>query len=263
MARLFEQLNRETADLVESVRPSLVRILSGHTGSGSGIVLHPDGLILTAGHVIDAARSRSQLRVVLPDDRVLRPSMVVRDEERDLAVLVVQARTLDGVQQRTLDDVQQRTLDGIQQRTLDGVQQRTLDGIQQRTLQGAEASELPGLEFGDSQGLVAGQWVLALGFPWGVAGAATAGVVTEVGPQWPPEEAGRRMGRGAQDWIAVNLRLRPGHSGGPLVDARGRLVGVNTLLVGPDIGMAIPGHVVKRFLRRALATRGQTSRVAA
>jgi serine protease Do len=220
MARLFNQLNQEAADLVESVRPSLVRILSGATGSGSGIVVHRDGLILTAGHVIDAARHESQLRVVLQDGRVLRPSWVVRDEERDLAALVVEPSALG-------------------------------------------ASGLPEIPLGNSQELVAGQWVLALGYPWGVAGAATAGVVTEVGPQWPPEEPGRRAGRGGQDWIAVNLRLRPGHSGGPLVDAGGRLVGVNTLLVGPDIGMAIPSHVVKRFLRRALASRSQMSRVAA
>jgi S1-C subfamily serine protease len=47
--------------------------------------------------------------------------------------------------------------------------------------------------------------------------------------------------------------LRPGHSGGPLVDARGRLVGINTMMNGPEVGLAVPVHEAKRFLSRALA----------
>jgi S1-C subfamily serine protease len=50
----------------------------------------------------------------------------------------------------------------------------------------------------------------------------------------------------------VSLRLRPGNSGGPLVDAQGRLIGVNTMMTGPEVGGAIPVHVVKDFVRRAM-----------
>jgi S1-C subfamily serine protease len=52
--------------------------------------------------------------------------------------------------------------------------------------------------------------------------------------------------------IQVGLHLRPGHSGGPLVDATGRLVGVNTMINGPDVGLAIPLATVKGFLQQAL-----------
>ena len=52
-----------------------------------------------------------------------------------------------------------------------------------------------------------------------------------------------------REWIAVSLHLRPGHSGGPLVDAHGQLVGVNTMMAGPEVGLAVPVHVVKTFLR--------------
>jgi S1-C subfamily serine protease len=50
------------------------------------------------------------------------------------------------------------------------------------------------------------------------------------------------------------LPLRPGHSGGPLVDARGRLVGINTMMNGPEVGLAVPVHEAKLFLRRALGS---------
>ena len=109
-----------------------------------------------------------------------------------------------------------------------------------------DAADLPTIELGDSQGLQPGEWVLALGHPWGVAGAATAGVVIGMGP--PPE-----MAMPGRELIHVGLHLRPGHSGGPLVDTSGRLVGINTMMAGPDVGMVVPVHVVKGFLRQALA----------
>ena len=108
-----------------------------------------------------------------------------------------------------------------------------------------DANDLPTIELGRSKQLQAGEWVLALGHPWGVSGAATAGVVIGMGP--PPEM--RMPGR---ELIHVGLHLRPGHSGGPLVDTEGRLVGINTMMAGPDVGLAVPVHVVKGFLRQSL-----------
>ena len=55
--------------------------------------------------------------------------------------------------------------------------------------------------------------------------------------------------------IQVGLHLRPGHSGGPLVDINGRLVGINTMIAGPDVGLAVPIHVVKAFLRHNLGSK--------
>ena len=111
-----------------------------------------------------------------------------------------------------------------------------------------DASNLPAIELGDSGQLKAGHWVMALGYPWGVAGAATGGVIIGMGSDLP------EMPYSGREWIAVGLHLRPGHSGGPLVDAQGRLVGINTMMVGPEVGLAVPVHVVKRFLKEELGT---------
>ena len=57
-----------------------------------------------------------------------------------------------------------------------------------------------------------------------------------------------------REWISVSLPLRPGHSGGPLLDAHGEVVRINTMMNGPEVGMAVPVHVVKAFLREPLGS---------
>ena len=109
------------------------------------------------------------------------------------------------------------------------------------------ATDLPTIELGNSNQLQPGQWVLAVGHPWGVLGAATAGIVIATGQ--PPELPGYQG-----ELIQVSLHLRPGHSGGPLVDIQGKLVGLNTMIAGPEVGLAIPVHVVKNFLREKLGS---------
>ncbi|PZC47848.1 MAG: serine protease Do [Chloroflexi bacterium] len=104
---------------------------------------------------------------------------------------------------------------------------------------------LPTITPGASRSLNPGQLVLAVGHPWGVLGAATSGIVIGTGADWPDMPWSRR------NWLVVNLHLRPGHSGGPMVDISGRLVGVNTMITGPDVGLAVPVSTVKRFLREA------------
>ncbi len=111
-----------------------------------------------------------------------------------------------------------------------------------------EPHSLPSAKLGDSKALQPGQWVFAIGHPWGVRGAVTAGVIVGAGPH------GRGPGGSERELIAVHLQLRPGHSGGPLVDDRGRLVGINTMMNGPDLGLAVPAHVVVKFLRRTLGS---------
>ena len=111
-----------------------------------------------------------------------------------------------------------------------------------------DATGLPAIELGASRSLKPGEWVLALGHPWGVVGAATAGVVIGVGPE------GNDSPPSGKDWIVVGLHLRPGYSGGPLIDIYGRQVGINTLMTGPDVGVAVPVHVVKEFLRETLGS---------
>ena len=111
-----------------------------------------------------------------------------------------------------------------------------------------EANDLPIIQPGNSKRLQAGQWVFAVGHPWGIANAATGGVVIGRGSQMP------ELPVAANDWIVADLHLRPGNSGGPLVDVFGKLVGVNTMMTGPGVGVAVSVDAVKEFLRRALGT---------
>jgi S1-C subfamily serine protease len=109
-----------------------------------------------------------------------------------------------------------------------------------------EASNLPTVALGDSRRLKAGASVCAMGFPYGVESGLTFGVVIGSGANLPELPANGR------EWLALSLHLRPGHSGGMLLDASGKLVGVNTMITSLDVGFAIPTHVVKRFLKARL-----------
>jgi S1-C subfamily serine protease len=108
-----------------------------------------------------------------------------------------------------------------------------------------DGNGLTPLAHGDARALRPGDWVYALGNPWGVVGAATGGVVIGLGSDLPETPARGR------EWLALGLHLRPGHSGGPVIDSAGRLVGINTMMTGPEVGMAIPIHAVRDFVRRA------------
>ena len=114
-----------------------------------------------------------------------------------------------------------------------------------------DAHDLPTIELGDSRTLKPGQWVTAVGHPWGVLGAASMGHVIAVGVPLEWNSSGREL-------VQVGIQLRPGHSGGPLVDENGRLVGINTMISGPQVGLAVPVHTAKQFLKEKL---GKASRV--
>ncbi len=112
---------------------------------------------------------------------------------------------------------------------------------------------LPSIELGDSRAVQPGQWVTALGHPWGIRGAATGGVVIGVGSNLP------EMPEDDRELLVVGLQLRPRYSGGPLVDDQGRLVGLNTMMIGPEVGVAVPVQVVMEFLRDRLGSIGTGS----
>jgi serine protease Do len=107
----------------------------------------------------------------------------------------------------------------------------------------ADASGFPAMPIGNPAALRPGSIVLAHGHPWGVAHALSLGVVHAIS----------RDRRGAPRHIAADVRLAPGNSGGPLVDATGRVVGINAMIVG-GLGVAIPVNVVERFIREAAAS---------
>lgn len=100
-----------------------------------------------------------------------------------------------------------------------------------------DASGLPSADIGDSDTLRPGELVVAVGNPLGVTGAAAAGVVHRATAHGP---FGRR-------WIEADVRLAPGNSGGPLSDANGRVVGVNTMIAS-GLALAVPSKTVVRFL---------------
>src|SRR5438445_2808073 len=101
---------------------------------------------------------------------------------------------------------------------------------------------LPTLPLGDSEALRVGDWVLAIGNPFGLTQTATAGIVSA---------KGRFLGAGPyDDFIQTDASINPGNSGGPLVDQDGRVVGINAAIVSPaggnvGIGFAVPIALVR------------------
>jgi serine protease Do len=100
---------------------------------------------------------------------------------------------------------------------------------------GIDAGDLPAVGVGDSDNLRVGQLVVAVGYPLGLPAAVTAGVIHAI----PPGSS--------RGFIQADLRLAPGNSGGPLADARGDVVGINTMIAG-GLACAVPSRVVERFL---------------
>jgi len=100
------------------------------------------------------------------------------------------------------------------------------------------ATDLPAAVAADSSEVRAGELAIAIGNPFGFVGALTTGVVHGVGPI---------RGLGPQSWVQASVRLAPGNSGGPLADAHGRVIGVNSMVAG-RVALAIPSNAVTSFL---------------
>lgn len=97
---------------------------------------------------------------------------------------------------------------------------------------------LPAASPADSSLVRPGELAIAIGNPMGFVGALATGVIHGVGPI-------PRLG--SQSWIQADVRLAPGNSGGPLADARGRIVGINAMVAG-RLALAIPSNTVRDFL---------------
>ena len=102
----------------------------------------------------------------------------------------------------------------------------------------------PLLELRDPESLRTGELVFAHGHPLGIKDALAMGVLHAV----------TRDRYGSARWIVADVRLAPGNSGGPLVDAEGRLVGINSMVVN-GLGVAVPASLVQRFVERSLSQR--------
>jgi serine protease Do len=116
---------------------------------------------------------------------------------------------------------------------------------------------LPFLEFGDSGSARTGDWVVAIGNPFGLGGTVTTGIISA---------RGRDIRSGPyDDYLQIDAPINRGNSGGPLFDARGRVIGVNTAIYSPNggnvgIGFAVPATqaraVVDELLENRSVTRG-------
>ena len=205
MATILADLSSALADVSDGVTRSLVQVRSSERGGGAGTIWHADGLIVTNAHVVSDSGSRRSA-----------PRRISRGA---ISVILPDGRELPA---QVLAEDAEHDLAALR----------------------VDAHDLPAVTLGDSRRLQAGDLVVALGFPWGVTGGATTGVVIGTGDALP-ELAGSQ-----REWIAASLHLRPGHSGGPMVDAHGRLVGINTMMNGPDVGVAVPVHVAVAFLKQ-------------
>jgi serine protease Do len=113
--------------------------------------------------------------------------------------------------------------------------------------------DLPVLVFGNSDSVSVGEWVLAIGNPFGLSHTVTAGVVSA---------KGRVIGSGPyDDFIQTDASINPGNSGGPLLNIAGEVVGINTAIMvnGQGIGFAIPGNMAKGIIEQ-LKTGGEVTR---
>jgi len=106
-----------------------------------------------------------------------------------------------------------------------------------------EGKDLPVATVGDSDALEVGQWVLAIGNPFGLEHTVTAGVISAVR---------KGAGQNQEDFIQTDAAINPGNSGGPLIDLKGRVVGINTSIYSKSggyqgIGFALPINLARRI----------------
>ena len=213
-SRSLESMDSEFTDLVDRVIPSVVSITTttapdrealvrqffGMAGGGapqtskmgSGMIVSPEGHIVTNWHVINGAL---EVAVQLNDGRTFTARVAGADPRSDIAVLKVEAEGL-----------------------------------------------IP-IDFGDSESVRVGQMVFAVGNPFGLQETVTQGIISAKGR--------RTLSEASNEFFQTSTTINPGNSGGPLIDIRGRVIGINNFIISRSggsegIGFAIPSNVARR-----------------
>jgi len=164
----------------------------GVSGSGSGVIVDPSGIILTNNHVVAGG---GDITVRLSDGRELKATGIKTDPRSDVAIVRIDA-----------------------------------------------GGSLPAARLGRSSEVEVGDWVLALGQPFGLEGTVTAGIVSA---------KGRGLGiTDREDFIQTDAAINPGNSGGPLVNLDGEVIGINTAISTSSggyqgVGFAVPIDLAK------------------
>lgn len=176
---------------------------------GSGVMVDPNGYILTNEHVVSRAE---KIKVKLLDDPKLYEARVVgTDPETDLAVIKIDAD-----------------------------------------------HPLPAAKLGNSDGTGVGDWVLAIGSPFGLEETVTAGIISAKGRDLAGSSSFQRF-------IQTDAAINPGNSGGPLVNMRGEVIGINTAIATgtgsyAGVGFALPSNaavdVYNQLVKSGKVTRG-------
>jgi len=113
-----------------------------------------------------------------------------------------------------------------------------------------DPGELVEAKFGDSDALEVGDFVVAIGNPFGIGQTVTSGIVSALG------RSGLTQG-GYEDFIQTDASINPGNSGGALINLRGELIGINTAIIGPSggnvgIGFAVPSNMVRAVMQQII-----------
>jgi len=172
--------------------------------TGSGVILSPDGLILTNDHVV---RGAHEIIVTLSNKKQYKGTLKGSDRVSDIAIVKI------------------------------------------------DAAGLPVARLGDSDRVEVGEWVLAVGNPYGYDNTVTVGVISG---------RKRHLTDGASDYpdlLQTDAAINPGNSGGPLVNLDGQVIGINTAIIpfAQGIGFAIPVNVVKN-IQAQLQSKGKVVR---
>jgi S1-C subfamily serine protease len=221
---LLDTYSKAVTSVVERVGPAVVHVHVKNKnrmatafeaeGTGSGVIITPDGYIVTNNHVIEGAGSTE---VTLPAGAVCIADVIGQDLATDIALLRI------------------------------------------------SGSALPMARLGDSDKLRVGQLAIAVGNPLGFQSTVTAGVISALG-----RSLRSRTGRLIENVIQTDAALNPGNSGGPLVDSRGNVIGVNTAIIqyAQGICFAIPVNTMRwvvaqligegKVIRGFLGISGQT-----